>query len=229
MKKIILLGLLVVIVAVFFHFDLERFLTLEYIKAQQQVIDDYYAENRALTLIGFFLLYVVITGASLPGAAVLTLAGGAIFGLVTALILISFASTIGATLAFLVSRFLLRDWVQGKFGDKLGAINEGIKKDGAFYLFSLRLVPIFPFFIVNLVPAFLGVSLKVFFIATLVGIIPGSFVYATVGAGLGSIFDSGEEFSPAGILTPEIVTALVGLAILALIPVVYKRFKARRS
>ena len=136
MKKIILLGLLGAVVLVFFHFDLEQYLTLDYIKSQQQIIDSYYAENRALTLIGFFLLYVVVTGASLPGAAVLTLAGGAIFGLVTGLILISFASTIGASIAFLVSRYLFRDAVQTRFGTSLKAINDGIDKDGPFYLFA---------------------------------------------------------------------------------------------
>jgi uncharacterized membrane protein YdjX (TVP38/TMEM64 family) len=109
MKKIILLGLLGAIVLIFFHFELDQYLTLEYIKTQQQIIDQYYAENRLLTLVGFFVLYVVITGVSLPGATVLTLAGGAVFGLVTGLILISFASTIGASIAFLVSRYLFRD------------------------------------------------------------------------------------------------------------------------
>ena len=128
MKKIILLGLLGVIVLIFFHFDLEQYLTLEYVKSQQQIIDQYYAENRVLTLVGFFLLYVVITGASLPGAAVLTLTGGAIFGLATGLILVSFASTIGASIAFLVSRYLFRDAVQTRFGNSLKAINDGIDK-----------------------------------------------------------------------------------------------------
>ena len=136
MKKIILLGLLGVLVLIFFHFDLEQYLTLECVKSQQQIIDQYYAENRVLTLVGFFLLYVVITGASLPGAAVLTLTGGAIFGLATGLILVSFASTIGASIAFLVSRYLFRDAVQTRFGNSLKAINDGIDKDGPFYLFG---------------------------------------------------------------------------------------------
>ena len=141
MKKIVLLGLLALIVVIFFQFDLGQYLTLDYVKSQQQVINQYYADNRTLTLIGFFLLYVVITGASLPGAAVLTLAGGAIFGLFTGLILISFASTIGASIAFLVSRYLFRDTVQSRFGSSLKSINDGIEKDGPFYLFALRLVP----------------------------------------------------------------------------------------
>ena len=151
MKKIILLGLLGIIVLIFFHFDLDQYLTLEYVKTQQQIIDRYYAENRVLALLGFFVLYVVVTGVSLPGATVLTLAGGAVFGLTTGLILISFASTIGASIAFLVSRYLFRDAVQNRFGASLKAINDGIDKDGPFYLFALRLVPAFPFFVINLV------------------------------------------------------------------------------
>jgi uncharacterized membrane protein YdjX (TVP38/TMEM64 family) len=138
MKRIILLGLLAVIVLLFFQFDLEQYLTLDYVKSQQEIIDQYYRENRALTLIGFFLGYVVITGASLPGAAVMTLAAGAIFGLVTALILVSFASTIGASIAFLVSRYLFRDMVESRFGASLKSINAGIERDGPFYLFALR-------------------------------------------------------------------------------------------
>ena len=151
MKKIILLGSLGIIVLIFFQFDLDQYLTLEYVKSQQQIIDRYYAENRVLTLLGFFVLYVVITGVSLPGATILTLAGGAVFGLATGLILISFASTMGASIAFLVSRYLFRDAVQTRFGTSLKAINEGIDKDGPFYLFALRLVPAFPFFVINLV------------------------------------------------------------------------------
>ncbi|MCP4390904.1 MAG: TVP38/TMEM64 family protein, partial [Gammaproteobacteria bacterium] len=116
MKKIILLGLLAVIVMLFFQYDLEQYMTLDYLKAQQHALDQYYTENRALTLIGFFLIYVVVTGVSLPGATVMTLAAGAIFGLVTALVLVSFASTIGATVAFLVSRYLFRDMVESRFG-----------------------------------------------------------------------------------------------------------------
>ena len=158
MKKFVLLGLLAVVVLLFFQFDMEQYLTLDYIKSQQQAIDQYYLENRLLTLIGFFLLYVVITGASLPGAAVLTLTAGAIFGLLTALILVSFASTIGASIAFLVSRYLFRDMIESRFGTSLKAVNDGIEKDGPFYLFALRLVPAFPFFVINLVICLLYTS-----------------------------------------------------------------------
>jgi len=195
MKKILLLGLLLVIVAVFFHFELEQYLTLEYVKTQQQIIDQYYAENSAITLIGFFLLYVVITGVSLPGATVLTLAGGAIFGLLNAVILVSFASTIGASVAFLVSRYLFRDTVQSRFGSSLKAINDGIEKDGAFYLFALRLVPAFPFFVINLVMGLTTLRLRTFFWVSQLGMLAGTVVYVNAGTQLAHIESASEIFS----------------------------------
>jgi len=211
MKKIILLGLLGVIVLIFFHFDLEQYLTLEYVKTQQQMIDRYYAENRALTLIGFFVLYVVITGVSLPGATVLTLAGGAIFGLVTGLILISFASTIGASIAFLVSRYLFRDAVQTRFGASLKAINDGIDKDGPFYLFALRLVPAFPFFVINLVMGLTTLRLWTFFWVSQLGMFAGTVVYINAGTQLAQIE------SASGIFSSEILLSFLLLAMLPFI------------
>ena len=214
MKKIILLGLLGVIVLIFFHFDLEQYLTLEYVKTQQQMIDRYYAENRALTLIGFFVLYVVITGVSLPGATVLTLTGGAVFGLVTGLILISFASTIGASIAFLVSRYLFRDAVQSRFGTSLKAINDGIDKDGPFYLFALRLVPAFPFFVINLVMGLTTLRLWTFFWVSQLGMFAGTVVYVNAGTQLAQIE------SASGIFSGEI---LLSFLLLAMLPFIGKK------
>ena len=148
--KLILVAAIVPLIAAFFLFDLDRFLTLGYLKAQQLAFQSHYQTHRLWTLLAYFAIYVLVTALSLPGATVMTLAGGALFGFWPALLVVSFASTLGATLAMLVARFLLRDWVQGKFGDKLRAINAGIVKEGAYYLFSLRLVPIFPFFLINL-------------------------------------------------------------------------------
>ena len=217
MKKIILLGLLGVIVLIFFHFDLEQYLTLEYVKSQQQIIDQYYAENPVLTLVGFFLLYVVITGASLPGAAVLTLTGGAIFGLATGLILISFASTIGASIAFLVSRYLFRDAVQTRFGNSLKAINDGIDKDGPFYLFALRLVPAFPFFVINLVMGLTSLRLWTFFWVSQLGMFAGTVVYVNAGTRLAQIE------SASGIFSLEI---LLSFLLLAMLPFIGKKIVA---
>jgi len=208
MKKIVLLGLLAVIVLLFFQFDLEQYLTLDYIKSQQQAINQHYLENRLLTLIGFFLLYVVITGASLPGATVLTLAAGAIFGLVTALILVSFASTIGASIAFLVSRYLFRDMVESRFGASLKAVDDGIEKDGPFYLFALRLVPAFPFFVINLVMGLTTLRLWTFFWVSQVGMLAGTVVYVNAGTQLGQIESANEIFS-TGILLSFLLLAML--------------------
>jgi pyruvate/2-oxoglutarate dehydrogenase complex dihydrolipoamide dehydrogenase (E3) component/uncharacterized membrane protein YdjX (TVP38/TMEM64 family) len=211
MKKIIvLLGLLLVVI-LFFAFDLGQYLTLDYVKSQQQAFDQYYAANRVFTLIGFFVLYVVVTGASLPGAAVLTLAGGAIFGLVTGVILISFASTIGASIAFLVSRYLFRDSVQSRFGSSLKSINEGIDKDGPFYLFALRLVPAFPFFVINLLMGLTRLRLWTFFWVSQLGMFAGTVVYVNAGTQLAQIE------SASGIFNTGIVLSFLLLAMLPFI------------
>jgi pyruvate/2-oxoglutarate dehydrogenase complex dihydrolipoamide dehydrogenase (E3) component/uncharacterized membrane protein YdjX (TVP38/TMEM64 family) len=214
MKKIAILALLIVVVAAFFQFELGQYLTLEYVKAQQHEIDQLYQQNRVLTLVGFFLLYVVVTGASLPGAAVLTLAGGAIFGLVTSLILISFASTIGASIAFLVSRYLFRDSLQSRFGSSLKAFNEGVEKDGAFYLFALRLVPVFPFFVINLVMGLTSLRLWTFFWVSQLGMFAGTVVFVNAGTQLAQIE------SASGIFSGEIITSFL---LLAMLPFVGKK------
>ena len=211
MKKIIVLSALLVVVVLFFAFDLGQYLTLDYVKAQQQALDQYYVENRVMALIGFFVLYVVITGASLPGAAVLTLAGGAIFGLVTGVVLISFASTIGASIAFLVSRYLFRDSVQSRFGSSLKSINDGIDKDGPFYLFALRLVPAFPFFVINLVMGLTRLRLWTFFWVSQLGMFAGTVVYVNAGTQLAQIE------SASGIFNTGIVLSFVLLAMLPFI------------
>jgi pyruvate/2-oxoglutarate dehydrogenase complex dihydrolipoamide dehydrogenase (E3) component/uncharacterized membrane protein YdjX (TVP38/TMEM64 family) len=211
MKKIILLGLLALIVVLFFQYDLQQYLTLDYIKTQQHALDQYYAENRALTMAGFFLTYVVITGVSLPGAAVMTLAAGAVFGLFTGLVLVSFASTIGASVAFLVSRYLFRDMVESRFGASLKSINDGIDKDGPFYLFALRLVPAFPFFVINLVMGLTGLRLWTFFWVSQLGMLAGTAVYVNAGTQLGQIESANEIFST------EILLSFLLLAILPFI------------
>ena len=221
--KITILAVIIVLLASFFIFDLGQYLTLGYLKSQQQVFNDYYQHNRFSTLLIYFVIYVVVTALSLPGAAVMTLAGGALFGLWTAVIVVSFASSIGATLAFLVSRFLLRDWVQGKFGDKLQAINEGIEKEGAFYLFSLRLVPLFPFFVINLVMGLTPLKTSLYYLVSQVGMLAGTFVYVNAGTQLGQLESAG------GILSPEL---LISFALLGVFPLVAKRvlgvFQARK-
>ncbi len=212
--KFFLVAAIILLVIVFFAFDLQRFLTLAYLKEQQLAFANFYASNRLLTIAIYFALYVLVTALSLPGAAVMTLAGGALLGFWTALVTVSFASTIGATLAFLASRFLLRDWVQGKFGDKLKAINEGVEREGSFYLFTLRLVPIFPFFVINLLMGLTPMRALTYYGVSQVGMLPGTVVYVNAGTQLGQIE------SAAGILSPGI---LISFVLLGIFPLIAKR------
>ncbi len=199
------------IVVVFITLDLDNYLTLQYIKAQQGEIETFYAENRLFALASFFLIYIIVTGVSLPGATILTLVAGTVFGFVTALILVSFASTIGASFAFLVSRYLFRDMVQSRFGGSLKSINDGIEKDGAFYLFALRLVPAFPFFVINLVMGLSSIRLWTYYWASQVGMLAGTMVYVNAGTQLAHIE------SASGIFSAEIISSFVLLAMLPFI------------
>jgi len=159
----------------------------------------------------------------------MTIAGGFLFGAVLGTAWVVLSATLGATILFVIAKTSLGDLLRAKAGPWLRKMENGFKENALSYLLVLRLIPLFPFFVVNLVPAFLGVPLRTYVIGTLLGIVPGSFVFATVGAGLGSIFDSNEAFTATGILTPEIVTALVGLSLLSLLPVAYKAVAARRA
>ncbi|WP_305042201.1 FAD-dependent oxidoreductase [Geoalkalibacter sp.] len=213
-KKILIILAIAILVTLFFVFDLQRFLTLTELKAHQEAFQQFYAANRLLTLGAYFIFYILVTALSLPGAAVMTLAGGALFGFLPALIVVSFASTIGATLAFLVSRFLLRDWVQGKFGKRLKALNAGIEKDGGFYLFTLRLVPIFPFFVINLAMGLTPMRTLTYYWVSQVGMLPGTAVYVNAGTQLGQIETLG------GILSPSL---LLSFALLGIFPLLARK------
>src|SRR5258706_15267401 len=175
--KVIVLIVIVALIAAFFAFALKQYSSIEYFQARRAVIEAYFSEHPLQTGIAFFLVYVAVTGLSLPGAAILTLVAGAIFGLVWGTIIASFASSIGATLAFLASRYLLRDWVQAKFGDKLKPINDGIAREGAFYLFPLRLLPAFPFFVINLVMGLTPTKARTFYWVSQLGMLAGTIVY----------------------------------------------------
>ena len=186
MKKILLLSTVAIIVAIFFYFDLGVYLNLEYIKANQDRFLEFYNQNTALTLIIYLSIYIIATAISLPGATILTLLGGSLFGFTHGLIIVSFASSIGATLAFLISRTILRDSIQSKFGDKLKTFNDGIEKEGAFYLFTLRLVPIFPFFMINMVMGLTTIKTLSFYIVSQLGMLAGTAVYVNAGVQLGN-------------------------------------------
>ncbi|WP_039958940.1 TVP38/TMEM64 family protein [Vibrio sinaloensis] len=213
-----MLGLLFVGIIIFLGANFGQHLTLENAKAQQLALADYIDQNFVIAAATYFIAYVAITAFSVPGAAVVTLLGAALFGFWTSLVLVSFASTIGATLAFLSSRFLLRDWVQSKFGDKLNAINQGVEKDGAFYLFSLRLIPVFPFFLINLLMGLTPISVARFYFVSQLGMLPGTAVYLNAGTQLAQI----ESLS--GIVSPSV---LVSFALLGLFPVIAKWVMAK--
>lgn len=183
-KIIVALAVIAAIIA-FFVFDLGRYFSLDYFKSQQANIIAYYQANPFQTAAIFFVIYVIAIGLSFPGAALLTLIGGAIFGLLWGTVIVSFASSIGATLAFLVSRFLLRDWVQSKFGERLKPINDGVAKDGPFYLFALRLVPVFPFFAVNLLMGLTPIKTLTYYWVSQLGMLAGTIVYVYAGTQLG--------------------------------------------
>jgi dihydrolipoamide dehydrogenase len=185
-SKLLVFGLIAAAIAVFFIFDLKQYFSLEYFKSQREVIDAYVAGKPLQAGLIFFAIYVVVTGLSLPGAAIMTLVGGAVFGLLWGTVLVSFASSVGATLAFLASRFLLRDWVQGKFGDKLKPINDGVAKEGAFYLFALRLVPAFPFFAVNLLMGLTTIKTLTYYWVSQLGMLAGTIVFVYAGTQLGA-------------------------------------------
>lgn len=210
-QKIILLLIITIFIAVFFIFDLQQYFTLEYFKAQQTQIIAFYHHHPWQTALMFFTLYVIVTGLSLPGAALMTLVAGAIFGLLIGTLVVSFASSLGATLAFLVSRYLFRDTVQQRFRRQLGPINRGMEKEGAFYLFALRLVPALPFFVINLVMGLTPIKTWTFYWVSQVGMLAGTLVYVNAGTQLGQL----ESLS--GILSADIILSFVLLGLFPLL------------
>lgn len=221
--RLLVLITLVLLTGAFFALDLDRFFGLDYLKAQHAAIDAAYQTHGVRTVVLFFLAYVAVTGLSLPGAAILTLAAGAVFGLVVGTLIASFASSIGATLAFLASRFLFRGAIRRRFADKLRAIDHGIRKEGAFYLFTLRLVPLFPFFVINLVMGLTAMKTRTFYWVSQVGMLLGTIVYVNAGTQLARIE------SLAGILSPAL---LLSFALLGVFPLIARKitdaFRARR-
>lgn len=206
MKKAILALVFIGAIVAYFVFDLGQYLSLENFKASQTEIIAAKDANPFLYIAGFFILYVAVTGLSIPGAAIMSLVAGALFGVVVGTIIVSFASTIGATLAFLSARFVLRDWVQGKFGERLRPINDGLEKDGAFYLFTLRLIPVFPFFVINLLMGLTRIKTWTFFWVSQLGMLPATIVFVNAGTQISRID------STAGLLSPALIASFVALA-----------------
>jgi len=213
-SRVLLLLVIVSLVTVFFVFDLQQYLSLETLKEQQATIESYRREHSVLAVVFYMLVYIVVTGLSLPGATILTLAGGAVFGVLWGTVIVSFASTTGATLAFLAARFLFRDAVKSRFSSRLQAIDEGIERDGAFYLFTLRLVPIFPFFMINLTMGLTTFKVRTFYWVSQIGMLAGTIVYVNAGTQLAQI----ESLS--GILSPALIASFV---LLGLFPIIAKK------
>lgn len=213
-KKILIIVIIISLIAAFFLLDLNQYLTLSYLKQSKDKFENLYTEQTVLVIAVYMIIYIVTTALSLPGATVLTIAGGAMFGLMTGVIIVSFASTIGATLACFVSRYLLRDWIQNKFGDRLSIINEGIENEGSFYLFTMRLIPMIPFFMINLLMGLTRMPLLTFFWVSQVGMLAGTIVYVNAGNELGKI----ESLS--GILSPTLILSFV---LIGIFPILTKK------
>ena len=210
-----------VAVAAFFYFDLDRFLSLQALKDNRDDLLSFTETHSAVAAALFVLVYVAVTGLSLPGAVILTLAGGFLFGAVWGTLFVNLGATTGATLAFLASRYLLRDWVERKFGKWLGPVQQGFAQNAFSYLMTLRLIPLFPFFVVNLVSGLTRMNIGTYVAATALGIIPGSFVYAYAGRQLGTIN------SLKDIASPGVIGAFVLLGLLVLVPSLYKKWSGK--
>jgi uncharacterized membrane protein YdjX (TVP38/TMEM64 family) len=219
--------LLVVIaaIALFFGLDGQRYLSFETLAQNRQELVRWTEANQVLAAALFMAGYALVVAFSLPGATWMTLAGGFLFGTVFATLLVVVSATAGAVAIFLLARYALADFFRAKMGAAALRMEAGFKANALSYLLFLRLVPVFPFWLVNLVPAFLGVPLRTYAIGTLIGIVPGSAVYCSVGNGLGAVFDAGGRPDLGIIFQPEILGPIVALAVLSLVPIVYKRIK----
>lgn len=215
--QVILAALIVGAIAAFFYFDLSRYLSLDTVKENRDQLLVFTETHYAVSVMLFILTYIVVAGLALPGAAILTLTGGFLFGSVLGTLFVNLGATTGAMLAFLAARYLLRDWVERKFGKWLEPMQKGIANDAFNYLLTLRLIPIFPFFAINLLSGLTRMTIGSYVSATAIGIIPGSFVYAYAGRQLGTIN------SLKDIASPNVIGAFVLLGLLALAPALYKR------
>lgn len=222
MKRLILLAVIATIIALAYYFRLTDHLTLDSLKSNREILERWYESHAFQAVSIFVLLYIVQTALSLPGATIFSLAAGALFGPITGTVYAVFAATIGATLAFLVTRYIFRDAVSGRFGSRLSKINRELEREGFSYLLFLRLVPVFPFFLINLAAGLTAMRTQTFFFGTLMGIIPGALVYCNAGASLASINNVGD------IASPRVLASLALLALFALAPVLYRKFRSAR-
>ncbi|MDX8388402.1 MAG: TVP38/TMEM64 family protein [Ghiorsea sp.] len=229
LKKSIPLIVIIGLTALFFSLGLHEYLSFDQLKEHRLFLNDWVTTQPIIAALSFILAYTVVVALSLPGGALMTLTGGFLFGAVIGGLYTVVGATLGATAIFLIAKTSLGDALMAKAGNHIKSMQKGFSENELSYMFVLRLVPLFPFFIVNLAPAFLGVSLRSYVIATFFGIMPATFVFSLAGSGLGKVFEQGETFSMAGILTPEMIGALVGLGLLSLVPVIYKKIKHNKE
>lgn len=222
-RKIIVSVIVVGLIVLFFTLDLDKQFTVAALKANRQTLLELYASHRLATIGGFLAIYIAQTALSLPGATILSLAAGALFGAVMGTVYAVTGATLGATAAFLVTRYLFHETVQRKFGRRLASINRELETSGLNYLLFLRLVPLFPFFLINLGAGLTRLPLRTFVIGTAIGIIPGGFVYCNAGASLATIEQAGD------VASPRVIGAFALLGLFSLLPVLYAKAKARRK
>ena len=228
-RRLLPLAVLALAIVLVFATGLHRYLSFDALRQNRQVLQDLVAGHHALAALGYVAVYAAAVALSVPGAAVLTVAGGLLFGSLEGTALVVVGATTGATLLYLAAKTALGDALRARAGGLVHGLEAGFRENALSYLLVLRLVPLFPFWLVNLAAAVLGVPPATYVLGTFAGIIPGSYVYASVGAGLGSVLDQGGEPSLEGALTPQVLVALVGLALLSLVPVAYKRLKGQRA
>ena len=227
LRKLVPVVILLAGLGLVLAFDLDAWLSIEALREHRADLLAFTSGRPVLSAAVFCGVYALATAVSAPGGALLTLTGGFLFGAVAGTVLSVTGATTGATLVFLAARTAFSDLLRARAGSTIERMREGFARNALSYLLFLRLVPVFPFFIVNLVPAFLGVPLRTYVLATFIGIIPGGFVYALIGSGLGGIFDRDEPFSIASVLDGTIIAGLVGLGIMALLPVLYQRLRGK--
>ena len=229
LKRALPLVVLVAGLGAFFVLDLDVYFSLEALKQNRESLQMFVAENGFLAILAFAGLYAVVVAFSLPGGAIMTLAGGFLFGTIVGGMTVVVGATIGATALFLIARTALGDVLRAKAGPFLTKMEDGFRENAMSYLLVLRLVPLFPFWLVNLVPAFLGVPTGTYVVGTFFGIIPGTFVFASVGNGLGALLDAGQDPNLGIIFQPNVLGPLIALALLSLVPVAYKKYQARKN
>jgi uncharacterized membrane protein YdjX (TVP38/TMEM64 family) len=229
LKKGLPLGIIIVSLAAFFYFGLDKYMTLEALKQHRHAMLAWTQSHTILAMLSYMLTYILLVAISFPGASLLTIVGGFLFGIVVGSLLVSVSATVGASIIFWAARTALGDFFEKRAGRFIGRMEKGFQENALSYLLVLRLIPIFPFWLVNIMPAILNIRFSVYLIGTFLGIIPGVVVYVMLGNGLGFAFDKGEAIDFHLIYAPQILIPIVGLAILSFVPMVYKAIKKGKS